>query len=200
MHFHGHVINGCTGEPVANVQFEIGLDYDIGHEEREQLGALKTDSNGYYELIVDVPKKRGFDYYYTLTIGQQYWVQITHTENATADSKDVLMDGVAAISQPFKFHIKNVSPVNSLDSFKYLKWFDGLGTSWFIINDANFIGNIWYQHLNGANVDFPYSYSLNVISPVSYFEYSFKKNGVTTVLLDTVQISCLDTTRVDIFY
>ena len=158
VHFHGHIVNGCTGLPAANFQFQIGLDYDIGHEEREQLRTLKTDSNGYYELIVDVPKKRGFDYYYTLTIGQQYWVQITHTENATSDSKDVLMDGVVEISQPFKFHIKNVNPINNLDSFKYLKWFDSSGCCSQFIIDTYFVGDIWYQHLNGANVDFPYSY------------------------------------------
>jgi 5-hydroxyisourate hydrolase-like protein (transthyretin family) len=201
VHFHGHIINGCTGLPAANVQFEIWRDYDIGHEEAEEIGAVTTDDNGYYELIADVSKKGGFNYYYILVIGKPYGVEITHTENATADSKDVVMDGIESTSQPFKFHIKNTSPFDGNDNFNYLKYFINLHEVWMpIIVDSTFSLDPQYHNLKGRFVDFIYNDSLPNDQSEYYFRFSFTKNGITTERFDTVQMSCFDTTDVEIFY
>src|SRR5258705_10275725 len=111
VHFHGHITNGCTGMPVANVPIEIYRDYDTGTEQREQVGTATTDANGYYEFIADVSTRGAFNYYLIFS-----GAEVTHTENATSDSKDVLMDGITYSMEPVNFHIKNTNPFDSYDS------------------------------------------------------------------------------------
>ena len=196
VHFHGHIINGCRGTPVANIQINIYRDYDNGTEQVEQIGAATTNSDGYYELTADVSSGKGFKYYYIFTSG----VSITHTENATNDSKDVLMDGTVSSNEPFNFHIKNTNPFDNNDSFNSLAYLNDSNHWWPIIIDSTFNGDPQYHNLKGESVDFIYYDSLANSQPDYYFAYSYTKNGTTAYKYDTVHMSCLDITEVDIFY
>ena len=202
VHFHGHIINGCSGMPAANIQFGIYRYYDTGTMNAENIGTAITDIDGNYELIADVSTKGKFYYYFVQTLGLAGpFVSITHTENATADSKDVLMDGVAYKNEPFSFHIKNTNPFDNNDSFDYLAYhdlnFNGWGT---IIRDSTFHSDSQYHNLKGEFVDFIYSRDFSNTQPDFYFKYTFTKNGITVDKYDTVHISCFSTTSVDIFY
>src|SRR5207244_379404 len=111
--------------------------------------------------------------------------------NRTTDdnSSDVLTDFPVYAYSKANFHIKNTIPFDSHDKFNFL------------VDSSSYLNPIpIIKNLTGQNID---TTVLIYISSeaVSYYKYSFSKNGVTTVKpYDSVATACMDTVNVNVFY
>ncbi len=197
VHFHGRVTLTCNNQmPLKNYKINISRFYDTGSEGAETIGTASTDNNGYYSLITNVKQKGSLMYYQyrdingeikTVSSSRQYWVGEAQTSDNDNDI-EVNLEGYS--NKAYKFHIKNVSPVNSGDVFNSLT-VKRLNVNYYLSNISNLIGTnvdtTTYQFYPGVQL---------------IYEYSYTKNGVlTSVPPDTLSIpDCLDTLNVDVFY
>lgn len=198
VHFHGRITFGCNNQiPIKNCMVGIGREYDTGTHQWQSIGSAVTDNNGYYSLITNVKQNGSFmsyDYgfgnpgapgtYYSSS--PQFWGGGESNDN----DKDIEVNISAAGTKAYKFHIKNVSPVNSGDNLNSL-----------IISNSSFYELSNISNLIGANVDTTF-YQFYFIQDNINYKYSYTKNGVLTSV-PSVTITapiCLDTVSVNIFY
>ncbi len=201
VHFHGRITLDCNNQiPVKNVMLSITRVYDTGVHQYDAVGNIVTDNNGYYSLITDVKQPGGFMYYVfnfntnnvsSATSSPEFYGGARSYDN----DKDIEVNVFAERSKAYKFHIKNVSPVNSGDIL------NSLIVSHLNYNNQPLVDFTNISNLAGTNVDtiiyqFYSNYSANS------YKYSYIKNGIlTSVPYDTLAVpNCLDTATVNVFY
>lgn len=201
VHFHGRITLDCNNQiPVKNCNVYIMREYDTGTHHSQTIGSTLTDNDGYYSMITNVKQKGSFMHYvYSFSSGDGNPASSSPQFNGFAESsdndKDIEVNLNAERNKAYKFHIKNVSPVNSGDVFNSLI-VSHLNANNYPLFDLTNISN-----LIGTNVDttiFQFYTNQDLI----HYKYSYTKNGVITSV-PPVALSvpnCLDTVNVDIFY
>lgn len=196
--FHGKVTYQCDGSPVKGLKVEIVRGFDTGREGNSHVGDAITDGNGQYYLDTKVEREGSFRYYELITTGYidpkppYFIVQGIVEKYRGEDLEDVEINTSIPSYRILRFHIKNISPVDSSDLFK--------GIDQVIYYYSNPVhSNLCNVNLSGESID------TTIIIPSEasdtlHYEYYFKKNGQEFAVNDSVLTICNDTLFRDIFY
>lgn len=203
VHFHGRLTLKCDPSyPLRNCTIRIHREYDTGSHKGETIGNVTTDNNGYYDLIKDVSQKGSFmDYSYSFSLGNSLGAVNTEPifsglAYSYKNERNMEVNLQAETTIAYKIHIKNVSPINAADEL----------TS-FYVTQLDYSNNphrniISVNNLSGTSIDTTF-YQFYFYASFNYtYEYSYKKNGITTTVpaVPLVKPSCTDTVSVDVFY
>lgn len=202
VHFHGRITLDCNNQiAIKNCNVYISREYDTGTHHSQSVGTTLTDNDGYYSMITNVKQKGSFMHYvYSFSSSvdgnpASSFPQFNGFAESSDNDKDIEVNLNAERSKAYKFHIKNVSPVNSGDIFNSL-----------IVSHLNYYNYPLFDLTNianllGINVDTTiYQFYLN--QPLINYKYSYTKNGVLTSVTPVALAvpNCLDTVSVNIFY
>jgi len=180
----------CDGTPVVNGKVTIGIRYDSGMFQSEEIATTYTDGNGDFSVVADISYSGTFETYtFSLTSGTYSVFAIPNSGNS-GSSNDVHCDLPVGQSGNVNLHFKNSQPVDTSDLLIRLYTSNNVSSQ----TDSSLELN-----LQGTIVDTIITKSYPVER--RYYKYSCRKNGVTSFSpVSSFDVECGSAVNVDIFY
>jgi hypothetical protein len=193
VHFHGRVM--CCSQPVGNAVVSFIRYFDTGQENADMFGSTRTDNNGYFDVMINVPQKGLFDRYESFCS-----VSSSNTQRGVYgrggeeyDLNDVEMS-ITARPNPirvFSFNVKNINPININDIVNSLVVKQYVNTTVMV--------ETLITNLEGSTIDTTFNYGRD--DEEALYFLTTTKNGTATTISDTLPIPlCWDTLTIDLFY
>ena len=199
--FHGHVTYECDGSPVKGLLVNVKW---IGSHSSDSyiVGSARTNDNGYYFFDAEVkrPASASNDSYEIITTGDQvphepYFIVTGNKKSINTEEKsdNVQIDIQISSYRLCSFHIKNVNPADTSDTFI------AISDVFSFDKPYNYMHPGWSGNLRGENVDTTVVLA-TLPTDILDYNYYYKRNGNQYQVQATTTALCNDTVFNNIFY
>jgi hypothetical protein len=192
--FHGRVSVNCNNEPLENAEVDISRIYDNGTTYGDHIATAVTDAGGNFSVLSDVVQNESF-LHYTITVRpinpSSPFIQSAYTFEIKDKDDNVELNLQCALRHAYRFHIKNVNPVDTNDVFEFIALASDL------VGSNELHRNLY---LYGTTIDTSVIYFHSSKDP--WLAYSYTKSGSGFFNGDSQihDTGCMDTVNVDMLY